>query len=341
MRMPEEAALLADLVAVPSSTWNEENATRLLLSALPRFGWGGAHLDGVGNVVASRGTGDKELVLLGHIDTVPGGPVHRIEDEVIWGRGAVDAKGPCCAMAVTGGRVAVPDDWRITLIAAVGEEVDSRGARFRLPLHQPEACIIGEPTGSDGVALSYRGRIFFRFAGEDEGGHRSGSPGPMTAAVQATACMLGIVDQLGKGYSIAVMEMEGREKGARTAEISLDLRIPTGADREYLETAIRETAHAYDIRSEIIEYVPPYGVHKSDPVVRAFRNAIRACGATPRVLAKQGTADFNVVSPWGCSMAAFGPGDSRFDHTADERVPIAEFMKGVEVLKRALPMIMV
>ena len=153
--------------------------------------------------------------------------------------------------------------------------------------------------------------------------------------------MLGIVDQLGKGYSIAVMDMEGREKGARTAEISLDLRIPTGADREYLETAIRETAHAYAIRSEIIEYVPPYGVHKSDPVVRAFRNAIRACGATPRILAKQGTADFNVVSPWGCSMAAFGPGDSRFDHTADERVPVAEFMKGVEVLKRALPMIMV
>lgn len=340
MSLPESVRLLADLVAIPSPTWQEEAAARLLVDKLPRLGWEGAHLDGAGNVVAHRGTGDRELVLLSHIDTVPGGPPVLIESDRIQGRGSVDAKGPCCAMAVAGGCVPIPDDWRITFVAAVGEEIDSRGARFRMPLHTPSACVIGEPTGSDGVALSYRGRVLFSFEAEDDGAHRSGSPGPMTAAVMATASIVDITKNMGQGYSVAVQEMDGNEAGERYAKIMIDLRTPIGAEREYLELMLEETAAAHEVRLNVIEYVPPYGVHKSDPVIRAFRNAIRDSGGTPRVLAKQGTCDFNVLSPWGCPMGAYGPGDSKYDHSANEQIPVAEFLKGVEVLKNAVPRIM-
>lgn len=340
MGLPESARLLADLVAVPSPTWHEANAARLLVDSLPRFGWSGAHLDGAGNVVAYRGTGDKELVLLSHVDTVPGGPKVSISNEVIVGRGSVDAKGPCCAMAVAGGSVPIPDQWRITFVAAVGEEIDSRGARFRLPLHSPEALVIGEPTGSNGVALSYRGRILFDIKAEDDGAHRSGSPGPMTDSVMAASSIIDITKKMGKGYSVAIMVMEGHEAGKRNASITMDLRTPIGADKEDLELMISETAIAYGVRSEIIEYVPPYGVHKSDPVIRAFRNAIRGCGDKPRLLAKQGTCDFNVLSPWGCHMGAYGPGDSTYDHSSNEQIPVSEYLKGIEVLKLALPNIM-
>ena len=340
MGLPESARLLADLVAVPSPTRHEADAARMLADRLPRFGWSGSHLDGAGNVVAERGTGDKELVLLSHIDTVPGGPEVMITDEVIRGRGSVDAKGPCCAMAVAGGSVPVPEGWRITFVAAVGEEIDSRGARFRMPLHSPMACVIGEPTGSDGVAISYRGRILFDIKGEDEGAHRSGSPGPITDSVMAASSIIDITRNMGKGWSVAIMEMEGHEAGKRSTTITMDLRTPLGADQEELELMISETAAAYGVRSEIIEYVPPYGVHKSDPVIRAFRNAIRDCGRTPRILAKQGTCDFNVLSPWGCPMGAYGPGNSMYDHSSDEQIPVSEYLKGIEVLKLALPRIM-
>ena len=37
-----------------------------------------------------------QIVLLGHIDTVPGHIPVRIENGELWGRGAVDAKGPLC-----------------------------------------------------------------------------------------------------------------------------------------------------------------------------------------------------------------------------------------------------
>jgi LysW-gamma-L-lysine carboxypeptidase len=340
MSLPESARLLADLVAVPSPTGREEAAARLLADHLPRFGWEGSHLDGAGNVVASRGAGERELVLLSHIDTVSGGPDVVISDEKIQGRGSVDAKGSCCAMAVAGGRVHVPPEWRVTFVAAVGEEMDSRGSRFRMPLHSPAACVIGEPTGSDGVALSYRGRVLFSFASEDEGAHRSGSPGPMTDTVLTAASLIDIAKNMGQGYSVAVMEMEGQEAGKRYGRITLDLRIPIGSNQDELELMLSETAAAFGVALNIIEYVPPYGVQKSDRVIRAFRGAIRELGSKPRILAKQGTCDFNVLSPWGCPMGAYGPGDSKYDHSANEQIPVSEFLKGVEVLKLALPRIM-
>ena len=340
MNLPDSARLLANLVAIRSETWQEAPASRMLVETLPSFGWNGAHLDGAGNVVARKGKGKKELILLTHIDTVPGGPDVLITDDVIRGRGSVDAKGPCCAMAVAGGSVDIPEDWRITFVAAVGEEIDSRGARFRMPLHTPAACIIGEPTGSNGVALSYRGRVLFRLLAEDPGAHRSGSPGPMTAVVSAAAEIIDITHNMGEGYSIAVQDMEGHEAGARYADITIDLRTPMGADKEDLEIMLAETAALHGVELKIIEYVPPYGVQKSDPVIRAFRNAIRESGSSPRVLAKQGTCDLNVVSPWACSMGAYGPGDSHYDHSPDEQIPVSEFLKGVNVLKMALPRIM-
>ncbi len=341
MKFPESAALLIDLVAVASPTRHEADAARMLADRLPRFGWETSHLDGAGSVVATRGNGERELLLLSHIDTVPGGPPFSVDEERIIGRGAVDAKSPCCALAVGGGAVEIPDGWRITFVAAVGEEIDSRGARFRMPLHEPAALIVGEPTGSGGVALSYRGRILFSLAAQDSGAHRSGSPGPMTDTVMAAASLTDITKNMGNGYSIAVMDMEGHEAGGRSACITMDLRTPIGACQEDLELMLTETAAAFGVRLEIIEYVPPHEVAKSDPVIRGFRTAIReVTGNPPRILAKQGTCDFNVLSGWGCPMGAYGPGDSQYDHSANEQIEIKEFLRGIEVVKAALPRIM-
>ena len=51
-------------------------------------------VDRTGNAVGVLGDGPREMVLLGHIDTVPGEiAVHR-DGDALYGRGAVDAKGP-------------------------------------------------------------------------------------------------------------------------------------------------------------------------------------------------------------------------------------------------------
>jgi LysW-gamma-L-lysine carboxypeptidase len=52
---------------------------------------------------------------------------------------------------------------------------------------------------------------------------------------------------------------------------------------------------------------------------------------------KTGTSDMNILAPvWGCPAVAYGPGDSRLDHTPDEAMDLNEYERGIEVLTRVL-----
>jgi LysW-gamma-L-lysine carboxypeptidase len=76
---------------------------------------------------------------------------------------------------------------------------------------------------------------------------------------------------------------------------------------------------------------------RNNPLVRAFSSAIRACGGTPRPRLKTGTSDMNVLGPlWKCPMVAYGPGDSRLDHTPHEHLSLAEFVRAISVLVEAI-----
>ncbi len=53
-----------------------------------------ARIDEAGNAIGELGKGERTIVLLGHIDTVPGQIRVRREGDILFGRGTVDAKGP-------------------------------------------------------------------------------------------------------------------------------------------------------------------------------------------------------------------------------------------------------
>lgn len=55
-------------------------------------------IDSVGNVIATKGSGEPKMLLCGHMDTVPGQVPVRIDSGYIYGRGASDAKGPLISM---------------------------------------------------------------------------------------------------------------------------------------------------------------------------------------------------------------------------------------------------
>jgi len=340
------SALLTELVACPSVSGSEEAACALLADRLPGLGWERVERDRTGNVVAERGGGGRELLLLGHIDTVPGGPPFRVEGDRLWGRGSVDAKGALAAFALAAGRTPPPPGWRFTLVAAVGEERDSRGARARLPLHAPAACLVGEPSGTEGVTIGYRGRLLLEVFARDGGAHRSGSPGAVTAALRAAAAILDLADREDSperpiierpgGAAIALRGSEGR---GRRGWVEMELRLPLGAEPEDWIRAVRETALSRGAECRIREAVPAHRAQADNPAARGLRAAIRAEGGTPRMLAKGGTADFNRAALWGCPLAAWGPGDSRLDHTAEEHLSLAELERSVTVLRRALPLI--
>ena len=85
--------LLRGLLTRYSPTGREAGAAIYLVEGMQRLGFD-AWVDPAGNAVGTRGEGPREIVLLGHIDTVPGRIRVAQRAGALYGRGAVDAKGP-------------------------------------------------------------------------------------------------------------------------------------------------------------------------------------------------------------------------------------------------------
>ncbi len=339
------ADLLRGLVEIPSLSGQEAAAAAWLRERMAGWGYDAA-LDGAGNVVGTRGAGEREILLLGHIDTVPGYVPVRVEGGALYGRGAVDAKGPLAAFVVAGARAHLPPGVRLTVVGAVEEEaMSSRGARWLLR-HRPapDAVVIGEPSGWDGVVLGYKGSVALEYRVERAMAHSSG-PEPTAAALA--------VDFWGRLSAWCAARNGGEVHGFGTVDAALlavntasdglheratlrvGLRLPPGLDPCLVEREAR--ALARDGALAVSVNAPAFKADKRSPLVGAFNAAIRAVGGAPRLKVKTGTSDMNLVGPaWGCPIVAYGPGDSRLDHTPHEHVDLAELERGVAVLTAAI-----
>src|SRR3989337_1965520 len=136
----DEADALVRLVRAYSPSGEEAEAVRVFMALASSMGFR-AEVDAVGNGIARIGSGLPLVAFLGHIDTVDGELPVREEQGVVYGRGTVDAKGALAAAWLGGSQHAGPGE--VAVIAAVGEEADSRGARHLIPRMKPNACIVG------------------------------------------------------------------------------------------------------------------------------------------------------------------------------------------------------
>jgi LysW-gamma-L-lysine carboxypeptidase len=175
--------LLEACLRIPSLSGQERAVAEFLCAEMARRGFARAFIDEAGNAVGIVGHGPRQIVLLGHMDTVGGEVPVRYEDGKLYGRGSVDAKGPLCAFILAAESVApaLSGDWQIVVIGAVEEEcATSRGARFVAGRYRPAMCVIGEPSGSDGITLGYKGRLLIHARAEHEARHTA-IPAPNAA----------------------------------------------------------------------------------------------------------------------------------------------------------------
>src|SRR4029077_955422 len=192
---PDDVALVGGLVAIPSVSRQERDAVDWLVARMAERGFRAA-VDAAGNAVGEIGDGPVHVVLLGHIDTVPGEIPVRVEDGELIGRGAVDAKGPLAAF-VAAATVPVAGV-RVTVVGAVEEESPtSKGARYRATQTAPDWCVIGEPSGWDAVTVAYKGRLTLDVALSREARHGASS-GP-TVAEEALALWERVRDSANAG----------------------------------------------------------------------------------------------------------------------------------------------
>lgn len=343
----DDAAFLERLISIPSPSGEEDGVAEYLVEQMATLGFR-AHRDEVGNVVGMLGGPEagREIVLLGHMDTVPGFIPVRRRGNRLYGRGAVDAKGPLAAFVLAAARVAPRlNDARLVVIGAVEEEEHGKGAHHLAHTMQPPYCaIIGEPSDWEGITLGYKGRLCVDYRQVQPGSHSAGqSPGPAEKAVTFWNQLMTYSEELNHGRSGHFDTLDPALRDFRTfsdglddgVEMSVVLRLPPGVDAADLKRKMR--AWCNEARLSFPSSDPPFRAEKNTPPVRALLRAIRAEGGRPRFKLKTGTSDMNTVGPaWGCPIVAYGPGDSSLDHTPDEHVDVREFRRGISVLARAL-----
>jgi len=341
----DAADLLEELVRLESPSRHEARAVAFFVEALSGLGFD-AHEDPAGNAVGVLGDGPR-LALLGHIDTVPGVVPVRREAGRLFGRGAVDAKGSLVAFTAAAARAAAAGTlgWRVELVACVEEEVaSSKGAHYRATLPAPEACIVGEPSGWQGVTLGYKGFLRARLARTLPVGHTAGEePG---AAARACRAFVELEEAARRrdGAGAALFDRvllhlaDVRVAGDHlheTAELDLRLRLPPELPPQPAAAWLREHAPGWDVRVE--GGLPAWSGPRTGGLARRFTRAIAAAGGRARPQRKTGTADLNVVAPaWGCDAVAYGPGDSSLDHAPDEHLELGELARAIDVLGTVL-----
>jgi LysW-gamma-L-lysine carboxypeptidase len=336
--------LLHGLVAIESLSNRESEAVAWLRGQMAARGMQVLD-DAAGNAVATVGSGDRHIVLLGHIDTVPGRIPVRIEDGVLWGRGAVDAKGPLATFVAAASAAAGHLKARVTVVGAVGEEViGSPGANEVAKWDAPDFCIIGEPSGWDAVCLGYRGSLSLLYTLRQSTRHTAG-PGESVAeeAVQFWNELRAEIDRWNVdaknsfgsiGHSLRSFNTSG-DGLTDDAVLSIGLRLPPDLDVDLLLERIRSIAAPAQIVIDGLQ--EGYRTNKQSRLVPPFLRAIREQGGKPRFTLKLGTSDMNVVGPvWKCPIVAYGPGESALDHTPDERIVLGEYLQAVQILRNVL-----
>lgn len=342
----DENALLAQLLRIESLSGQEAAAAAFLAETMAGFGWQ-AFVDDAGNAVGLVGAGGPLVALLGHIDTVPGIIPVRVEDGTLYGRGAVDAKGPFATFVCAARRAQLAGRLRcrLALIGATEEEApSSKGAHFARERYRPQFCVIGEPSGWQRVTLGYKGRLLVHYRLEQPAAH---SAGELPAAPEAMLRFWRAVEQRCATHNAGRAKLfeqlipslrhvaSGGDGLVDWVEATVGLRLPEQIAPDTLADELRTLAGAATLRFE--GGCPAFRSPRSTPLAAAFVRAIRAHGGQPGFLHKTGTADMNVVGPtWRCPIVAYGPGDSRLDHTPDEHVVLAEYQQAIAVLADVL-----
>ena len=344
----DSVTLLDDLLRRPSPTGATDTAAQRLLEVAREAGFD-AQVDAAGSVVMRWGDGasTSDVLLVGHLDTVPGEIAVRLEDGRLHGRGSVDAKGPLAAALAA--VASLPRDGApVTVVAVIDEEGPSLGARQLRSRRAPSALVVLEPSGWDAVTTGYRGCVRVTATITRPGAHNAA---PEAGAADVLVTRLAVLqERLGShggaapsGGARAVDSVQLRVNGLEThvrdgvqhAQAALEVRLPAGTTVDALLEQVRDTLG--DARIDVGYACEAVSVPRSNAVARRLARAITAAGGTPRYTTKTGTCDLNVLWPaWRCPAAVYGPGDCALDHTPREAIDVADLRRGTAVLRAAV-----
>ncbi len=364
---------LQRLIRTPGLPGQEGDTANLVLGEMQVLGYADAGIDEVGNVRGRVPGGNGPAVMFNtHLDHVDVGDHDRwphppyggeIHDESVWGRGAVDIKGPLAAQ-VHGVARLLRDDFTpagdVWVTAVVQEEIGGVGARHLQGYLQTPVVIVGEPS-SNTLRRGHRGRceLIVHITGRSVHAsvpHQGVNPWEVLAAFVARLPELQMAEQEDLGRSTVVPTLirtdqvsgnvvpgelwltcdwrqvpgESAADAAAKLDAILQESLIEGARGEVEIPVYHRTAYT-GVPMDIAGDNPAYILPADHPAITAACEILEpAVGPTTTVGTWRFATDGGHFSQAGMACVGFGPGDELLAHTVDEHIPVAQLQVALE-----------
>ncbi|WP_340648767.1 succinyl-diaminopimelate desuccinylase [Pseudoxanthomonas winnipegensis] len=358
--MNDVLALTCELVSRASVTPEDAGCQALIAARLQAAGFACEHLrlGQVDNLWATHGSGAPVLMLLGHTDVVPPGPLEawtsdpfdpQVRQGNLYGRGTADMKGSVAAFVVAAEQyVAAHPDHVGTLAVLVtsdeeGDAIDGVRHVARLFAERGQRidwCITGEPSSTeilgDLLRVGRRGSLTGTLVVKGVQGHVAYPHKARNPIHQAAAALAELT---------ARHWDDGYESFPPTSLQVSNLHAGTGASNVIpgelrMQFNLRYTPHwdAPRLEAEITALLERHGLeytlswHRSGepfytPEGRLRRVAREVlgefAGAPPEESTGGGTSDARFIAPLGAQCIEVGPVNATI-HQVDEHVRVAD-----------------
>jgi putative selenium metabolism hydrolase len=356
---------LRRLIRVPSLPGEEGEVARLVRDEMELLGYHQVTIDAAGNVIGIiRGRGAAAPVMFNtHLDHVGVGDPGRwpsppfaaeLRNQAIWGRGAVDIKGPLAAQVYALAPVAdsrPPGDVSVT--AVVQEEIGGVGARYLAAHLDSPVVIIGEPS-SNTLRRGHRGRLEIAVRFHGKSAHASvphhgrnplapaaafitrldtlAMPGDPVLGVSTMAPTRIWTDQPTTNVIPAEVTLmcDWRSVPADSAD-AICARLQSLADACCTEGTRAEVSLAQIDVTTYTGYAANFPAHHpafltdaNHPAVLGAERALRdTIGLQERAGVYRFATDGGLFAPHVQAVIGFAPGDGELAHTVDERIDVA------------------
>ena len=265
------------------------------------------------NLIVTIGPTPPKVVLSTHLDCVPPFFPSRLEGNLLYGRGACDAKGIAAAQIGALEQLRADGETRVGALFVVGEERGSHGARAANRTSRGSRFLInGEPTDNR-LGLATRGVYRARLRASGRAAHSSHPEKGESAIeklVDALISLRGIElpsdPALGQTSYTVCLLTGGIAPNVVPPHANAEVNFRTVGPVPQLRAALEPLTVWVEI--EDVAEVPPVRM----ATVPGFEAEIFPF-----------TTDIPFLTTWGEPLL-FGPGSVLVAHTADEHVPIDE-----------------
>ena len=336
---------------------SEKPLAEFLADKCDDLGFEDIHIDEVGNLIATKGTGSPKILLCGHMDTVPGKIKVRKEGDKLFGRGSSDAKAPLMAMLFAAASIQ-PNNGTVMFVGAVDEEGNATGIKNLVQQKLDiDYAVFGEPSGLKQVTIAYKGRLAIDLRiNVGDSAHASApwlAKNAIEEAMLFTKELKNVLEsgqedkKRGMMLTATLTEIKGGTSHNVTPKeciATLDIRIPVDMGCKIIEeriaNCVKDISRQREVEAfySILDETEPFEAPHNSPLVRAFTlGVLDVEHSRPTLIRKTGTGDMNVIgNRLNIPVVTYGPGDPHASHTIDEKVSIDEYLRGIEVLKKTL-----